>query len=266
MVAAALRSGAAQARCVFEVFTRHLPPRRRYGVVAGTGRLLDAIERFRFGPDELDDLCAHRVIDPRNGGLARRLPLRRRHRRRCRGRGLLPGHARPVRHGHLRRVRPARNARPVRAQPRQRDRLRRRPDGGGRREPSGHRDGLAAHARAGRRRARHAPRTSPASPARPTWRPDAATGCRPPGPPRTPSSWPTASEREAFEAQVACLGPGTTLLVDTFDVAARRPHRGGGGRFGAGRRPHRLRGSRRAWRSRSGPSWTRSGRSPPGSW
>ena len=32
--------------------------------MAGTGRLLDAIERFRFGPDELDDLCAHRVIDP----------------------------------------------------------------------------------------------------------------------------------------------------------------------------------------------------------
>ena len=48
MLQAALRSGAAHRRAVFEVFARHLPHGRRYGVVAGTGRLLDAIERFRF--------------------------------------------------------------------------------------------------------------------------------------------------------------------------------------------------------------------------
>ena len=63
MLSAALRSGAAGRRCVFEVFARHLPHGRRYGVVAGTGRLLDALERFRFGPDELDFLRQTGVAD-----------------------------------------------------------------------------------------------------------------------------------------------------------------------------------------------------------
>lgn len=53
MVEAALRSGAASRRCVFEVFARRLPDGRRYGVLAGTGRLLEAIEAFRFGDEEL---------------------------------------------------------------------------------------------------------------------------------------------------------------------------------------------------------------------
>src|SRR6202522_3392103 len=56
MLQAALRSGAAHRPAVFEVFARHLPHGRRYGVVAGTGRLLDAIERFRFGQAELSFL------------------------------------------------------------------------------------------------------------------------------------------------------------------------------------------------------------------
>nr|WP_269205128.1 nicotinate phosphoribosyltransferase [Motilibacter aurantiacus] len=54
MLQAALQSGTAQRRCVFEVFARRLPEGRRYGVVAGTGRLLDALEGFRFGPAELE--------------------------------------------------------------------------------------------------------------------------------------------------------------------------------------------------------------------
>jgi nicotinate phosphoribosyltransferase len=53
MLASALRDGSASRTCVFETFARRLPTGRRYGVVAGTGRLLDAIESFRFGPDEL---------------------------------------------------------------------------------------------------------------------------------------------------------------------------------------------------------------------
>jgi nicotinate phosphoribosyltransferase len=53
MLRAALRSGAAHRRAVFEMFARHLPGGRRYGVVAGTGRLLDALSRFRFGDSEL---------------------------------------------------------------------------------------------------------------------------------------------------------------------------------------------------------------------
>jgi nicotinate phosphoribosyltransferase len=53
MVRAALRSGVARRRAVFEVFARQLPSGRRYGVVAGTGRLLDALEQFRFGASDL---------------------------------------------------------------------------------------------------------------------------------------------------------------------------------------------------------------------
>jgi nicotinate phosphoribosyltransferase len=62
MLRGALRSGAAQRRAVFEVFARHLPHGRRYGVVAGTGRLLDALGRFRFGPAELDFLREAGVV------------------------------------------------------------------------------------------------------------------------------------------------------------------------------------------------------------
>jgi nicotinate phosphoribosyltransferase len=64
MLQAALRSGAASRRAVFEVFARHLPHGRRYGVVAGPGRLLDALERFRFGPDELSFLRENQIVDP----------------------------------------------------------------------------------------------------------------------------------------------------------------------------------------------------------
>src|SRR6202034_3284756 len=63
MLQAALHSGAASRRAVFEVFARHLPHGRRYGVVAGTGRLLDALERFRFGPAELSFLRDNRIVD-----------------------------------------------------------------------------------------------------------------------------------------------------------------------------------------------------------
>jgi len=63
MLQAALRSGAASRRAVFEVFARHLPHGRRYGVVAGTGRLLDAVERFRFGPADLEFLGGAGIVD-----------------------------------------------------------------------------------------------------------------------------------------------------------------------------------------------------------
>ena len=63
MVEAALRSGAGHRRCVFEVFSRHLPAGRRYGVVAGTGRLLEALQRFRFGDPELAWLERAGVVD-----------------------------------------------------------------------------------------------------------------------------------------------------------------------------------------------------------
>jgi len=63
MLRAALRSGAAHRRSVFEVFTRRLPEGRRYGVVAGTGRVLDAVENFRFDGAVLDFLAADSVVD-----------------------------------------------------------------------------------------------------------------------------------------------------------------------------------------------------------
>jgi nicotinate phosphoribosyltransferase len=63
MLQAVLRSGAASRRAVFEVFARHLPHGRRYGVVAGTGRLLDALERFRFAPADLEFLGGAGIVD-----------------------------------------------------------------------------------------------------------------------------------------------------------------------------------------------------------
>lgn len=56
MIDAALESGIADRRSVFEVFTRRLPPGRRYGVVAGTARVIDVIAAFRFTPDHIDFL------------------------------------------------------------------------------------------------------------------------------------------------------------------------------------------------------------------
>jgi nicotinate phosphoribosyltransferase len=63
MLAAALRDGTGDRPCVFEVFARRLPDGRRYGVVAGVNRLLDAIADFRFGEDELDQLRRNAVVD-----------------------------------------------------------------------------------------------------------------------------------------------------------------------------------------------------------
>jgi nicotinate phosphoribosyltransferase len=64
MLQAALADGLAARPCVFEVFARSLPGRRRYGVFAGVGRLVEAIEAFRFDPDALDFLTATGVVDP----------------------------------------------------------------------------------------------------------------------------------------------------------------------------------------------------------
>lgn len=48
MLGSALRDGTANRHCVFELFARRLPEGRRYGVVAGTGRLLGALREFTF--------------------------------------------------------------------------------------------------------------------------------------------------------------------------------------------------------------------------
>lgn len=64
MLDAALRDGTAHRESMFEAFARRLPAGRRYGVVAGTGRLLEAITRFRFTDAELDWLRAADVVHP----------------------------------------------------------------------------------------------------------------------------------------------------------------------------------------------------------
>lgn len=63
MVQAALKSGRAKTPCVFEAFARKLPAGRRFGVFAGSGRLIQALEDFRFSTPELDFLAENKVVD-----------------------------------------------------------------------------------------------------------------------------------------------------------------------------------------------------------
>lgn len=65
MVQAAMESGRAMRKTVFEVFSRRLPEGRRYGVVGGTGRVLEAIQNFRFGDDELRFVRDRKLVDAR---------------------------------------------------------------------------------------------------------------------------------------------------------------------------------------------------------
>ncbi|MFF7362431.1 nicotinate phosphoribosyltransferase [Streptomyces sp. NPDC008125] len=63
MVQAALKAGTADRRSVFEAFTRRLPEGRRYGVLAGTGRVLDAVENFHFDDEMIAFLRQQEVVD-----------------------------------------------------------------------------------------------------------------------------------------------------------------------------------------------------------
>lgn len=63
MVQAARAAGTAERRSLFDVFTRRLPEGRRYGVVAGLGRVIEAVENFTFGDEELAFLLARGVVD-----------------------------------------------------------------------------------------------------------------------------------------------------------------------------------------------------------
>lgn len=63
MIRAAMRSKTAFRRSVFEMFPRRLPTGRRYGVVAGVGRAIDAVKAFRFDESALNFLLEENVID-----------------------------------------------------------------------------------------------------------------------------------------------------------------------------------------------------------
>lgn len=66
MLQAALADDSAQRRCTFEVFARRLPNGRRYGVVAGTARVLDAVAEFRFDTAvlaHLEPILDRRTLD-----------------------------------------------------------------------------------------------------------------------------------------------------------------------------------------------------------
>lgn len=62
MLDAALKDGTAHRRCTFELFGRRLPATRRFGVVAGTGRILEALERFEFDGEQIDWLSSQGII------------------------------------------------------------------------------------------------------------------------------------------------------------------------------------------------------------
>ncbi len=63
MLDAALRDGTGSRPCVFELFSRRLSGGRRFGVVAGTGRLLSLLREFHFGEEELRFLRDNRIVD-----------------------------------------------------------------------------------------------------------------------------------------------------------------------------------------------------------
>lgn len=64
MLDAALRDGSAERPTVFETFARKLPAGRQVGVVAGLGRLMDALEHFAFDPRSLAFLDDNSLVSP----------------------------------------------------------------------------------------------------------------------------------------------------------------------------------------------------------
>jgi nicotinate phosphoribosyltransferase len=65
MLDAALRSGAATRRAVFETHARALPAGRRFGVFAGTGRLTESLQAFAFADDDLEWLLSKGIVTER---------------------------------------------------------------------------------------------------------------------------------------------------------------------------------------------------------
>ena len=127
------------------MFARHLPHGRRYGVVAGTGRLLDALEAFRFGPDELAFLRETQVADEAALRYLESYAFTGDIWGYAEGDCYFPGSPILVVEGTFAEAVRAGDAGAVHPEPRLRDRVGRLPDGdrGGR--PPADRDGVAPH-------------------------------------------------------------------------------------------------------------------------
>ncbi|MFQ9338389.1 MAG: nicotinate phosphoribosyltransferase, partial [Varibaculum sp.] len=62
MVDAALQSGTWDRGAIFELFGRRLPSARRFGVMAGNARIIEALERFEFSSEEIDYLSREKIV------------------------------------------------------------------------------------------------------------------------------------------------------------------------------------------------------------
>lgn len=62
MLNASLKDGTANRKCIFNIFARHLPYGRRYGVVAGIGRIAEYLKDFRPKESEIGFLRDNNFI------------------------------------------------------------------------------------------------------------------------------------------------------------------------------------------------------------
>src|SRR5699024_2948091 len=164
MLEAAREAGTASRRCVFEVFTRSLPQGRRYGALAGTGRVLEAIEDFRFDDadlrylrragvlkeETLEHLAQYRFTGDVHGYAEGELYFPGSPAWRPGARVVLPGLRRAADRGHVRERGAAGDGGAVDPEPRQRRRLRGLAHDHGGARTALHRDGRTEGAR-GRR-------------------------------------------------------------------------------------------------------------------
>ena len=63
MLQACLQAGTAGRKATFDLFARRLPTGRRYGVIGGVGRAIDAVKNFQFTVEQLDYLRADPTIN-----------------------------------------------------------------------------------------------------------------------------------------------------------------------------------------------------------
>ena len=147
MVDAALRDGTAHRESLFEAFARRLPDGRRYGIVAGTGRLLELIDRFRFEDAELEWLRTNEIVRPATLDWLADYRFHGDIWGYREGEAYFPGSPLITIQATLRRGGDARDPRALDAQLRLVGRQRRGADGVGRARPAHRRDGLAPHER-----------------------------------------------------------------------------------------------------------------------